>query len=257
MKISRFPWVMMILVMIFFYTPILVMTVMSFNESRYGSLWTGFSLKWYERLMHERNLWIALRTSLIVGIIATLCSTVLGTTAALALNRYRTWLQKVHYGLIYMPLIVPDILMGISLLVFFIAIFFPLGMTTIVIAHTTFCTSYVAMVILARLHNLDYSLIEAAYDLGANRWQMFSKVMLPLLSPAIISGALLAFTLSIDDFVITFFVAGAGTTTLPIYVYSMIKFGATPLINALSVILLSITTLAIFVTQRLSKEALS
>lgn len=257
MKTSRLPFCVMILVMIFFYTPILVMTVMSFNESRYGSVWTGFSLKWYERLLQERNLWIALRTSLIVGVFATIFSTVLGTTAALALNRYRSVLQKVHYGLIYMPLIIPDILMGISLLVFFIALFFPLGMTTIIIAHTTFCTSYVAMVILARLHNLDYSLVEAAYDLGANRWQMFSKVMIPLLSPAIVSGALLAFTLSIDDFVITFFVAGAGTTTLPIYIYSMIKFGATPLINALSVILLTITTVAIFITQRLSKEVIS
>jgi spermidine/putrescine transport system permease protein len=232
------------------------MAIMSFNESRYGSIWTGFSLKWYERLLQERNLWIALRTSLIVGVFATLFSTILGTTAALALHRYKTFIQKIHYGLIYLPLIIPDILMGISLLVFFVALFFPLGMTTIIIAHTTFCTSYVAMVVLSRLYNLDFSVVEAAYDLGATRLQMFRKVMMPLLSPAIISGALLAFTLSIDDFVITFFVAGAGTTTLPIYVYSMIKFGSTPLINALSVILLSITTIAIFITQRLSKETL-
>ena len=186
---------------------------------------------------------------------ATAVSVVLGTTAAIALHRFSSRLQKFHYTLIYTPLVVPEILMGISLLLFFAALNLELGLFTIFLAHVTFCISYVTMVVLGRLQDFDYAIVEAAQDLGAGWWATLWRVLLPLLLPGIVAGGLLAFTLSIDDFVITFFVAGPGSTTLPIRIYSMIKHGAPPLINALSSILLLITFLAVFFSQRLTKEA--
>lgn len=254
MNKSRLPLILTIAVLIFLYLPIAILAINSFNESRFGGEWTGFSLKWYYRLLQERTIWIALRNSLIVGFSATAASTILGILAAFSLYRYKTRLQKVHYGMIYTPLVIPDILMGISLLLFFVVINIKLSLFTIFIAHTTFCVSYVTMVILARLQNFDFSVVEAAQDLGAGHWTVFRRIIIPLLAPGIAAGAMLAFTLSIDDFVITFFVAGQGTTTLPIYIYGMIKFGSTPVINALSVILLAATFLIIMATQYLSEE---
>lgn len=254
MKRSKIPLIVTIAVIIFLYLPILVLIVNSFNESRFGGEWTGFTFKWYERLWEERSLWKALRNSMVIGLSATAVSTVLGTMAAWALYRFKTNLQKAHYGLIYFPLIIPDILMGISLLLFFVFFNWQLGLFTVFIAHTTFCISYVVMVVLAKLQQFDYSVVEAAQDLGANRWTLFRRIILPLITPGIVSGALLAFTLSLDDFVITFFVAGQGATTLPIFVYSMIKFGSTPVINALSAILLVVTFFIVYVTQSLSEE---
>lgn len=254
MKKSKFPTYVTIAVLIFLYLPIIVLLVNSFNDSRFGGEWNGFTLKWYQKLFYERALWQAFRNSLIVALSATIASAILGTTAALALYRYKTGLQKAHYGLVYVPLVIPDILTGISLLLLFIALNIKLGLFTVFITHTTFCLSYVTMVILSRLQNFDFSVIEAAQDLGANSWVVFRKVFMPLLMPGIAAGALLAFTLSIDDFVITFFVAGQGTTTLPIYIYSMIKYGSTPVINALSVILLTLTFIVIWLTQHLIEE---
>ncbi len=243
-----------ILVLIFLYVPIIVLIITSFNDSRFGGEWMGFTFKWYERLWNEHKMWYALRNSLIVGISATVASTILGTCAAFALHRYKTRLQKVHYGLIYTPLLIPDILTGISLLLFFVTVNVQLGLFTVFIAHTTFCMSYVTMVMLSKLQNFDFTLIEAAQDLGANTWTLTRRVLLPLLAPGLMAGALLAFMLSIDDFVITFFVAGQGVSTLPIYVYNMIKFGSTPIVNALSVLILVITFVFIFFTQSLSKD---
>lgn len=243
-----------ILVLIFLYVPIIMLIITSFNDSRFGGDWMGFTLKWYERLWYEHKMWYALRNSLIVGISATVASTILGTCAAFALHRYKTRLQKAHYGLIYTPLLIPDILTGISLLLFFVTVNIQLGLFTVFIAHTTFCMSYVTMVMLSKLQNFDFTLIEAAQDLGANTWTLTRRVLLPLLAPGLMAGALLAFMLSIDDFVITFFVAGQGVSTLPIYVYNMIKFGSTPIVNALSVLILVITFVFIFFTQSLSKD---
>jgi spermidine/putrescine transport system permease protein len=254
MSKSRLPFLMTWLVLLFLYLPIVILVINSFNESRFGGVWTGFSLKWYERLFQERAMWRALRNSLVVGVSATVVSTVLGTLAAFTLYRYKSALQKAHYVLIYTPLIIPDILMGIALLLFFVALNIQLGLLTVFIAHTTFCMSYVAMVVLARLQHFDYSVIEAAQDLGADTWIVWRRVIIPLLMPGIVAGALLAFTLSIDDFVITFFVAGQGAGTLPIYVYSMIKFGTTPIINALSAILLTLTFVIVMFIQFLIEE---
>jgi spermidine/putrescine transport system permease protein len=254
-KKSRFPLIITIAVLIFLYLPIVVLVINSFNESRFGGVWSGFSLKWYESLFETRSIWYAVYNTLVIAISATAASTILGGLAAFAIYRYKnSTLQKFNYGLIYTPLILPDILMGISLLVFFIFLNIKLGLFTIFIAHTTFCLSYVTMVLLSRLQNFDFALVEAAQDLGANNLQIFRKILLPLLTPGMMAGALLAFTLSIDDFVITYFVAGPGSTTLPIYVYGMIKFGSPQLINALSVLLLVVTFFIVWLTHRLIGE---
>ena len=257
MRRSRIPLYTTIAVLVFFYLPILVLIVHSFNASRFSGSWEGFSWRWYIRLFTERDIWHALRNTLVVAVGVTLVSMVLGTVAAFALHRYHSRLQRVHYTLIYTPLVVPDILMGMSLLLFFVALGVQLGLFTIFLAHTSFCVSYVAMVVLARLQDFDFSVIEAAQDLGANWWTATWRVLLPLLAPGIAAGGLLAFTLSIDDFVITFFVTGPGATTLPIQIYSMIKHGSPPIINALSTILLLVTFLVVWMVQHLTEGSSS
>jgi spermidine/putrescine transport system permease protein len=255
MKRSRFPLIITVAVLFFFYLPILILVVNSFNASRFESGWQGFSLRWYARLVHEPEIWQAARNSLIIAFSATGVSVILGTLAAFALHRFsKSRLQRFHYTLVYTPLVMPEILMGISLLMFFVASGVRLGLFSIFLAHVTFCISFVAMVVLARLQDFDYSIVEAAQDLGAGWWATIRKVLLPMLLPGLVAGGLLAFTLSIDDFVITFFVAGPGSTTLPIRVYSMIKHGSPPLINALSTILLLITFTAVAMSQRLSRS---
>lgn len=254
MKRSKIPFVITFLAFAFLYLPILILMINSFNESRFGGLWTGFSLRWYRQLFQDRGIWNALINSLIIGISATLVSTILGTFAAFALHRYKSFLQKIHFATIISPIIVPEILMGISLLLLFVGTYIPLGLITVFIAHTTFCICYVTVLVLTKLENFDFSIVEAALDLGANGWIVLRRILIPILAPGILSGALLAFTISLDDFIVTSFVAGPGSTTLPIYVYGMIKFGATPMINALSTILLTLTFICTCITQYLTKE---
>jgi len=231
-----------------------LLTSRSNSPARFSSRWQGFSLVWYRRLFESPEVWQALRNTLIIAVSVTAVAVVLGTAAAYALHRYgASRLQKVHYTLIYQPLVVPEILMGISLLMAFVASGVPLGLFTIFLAHVTFCVSFVAMTVLGRLQDFDFSIIEAARDLGASPWQSARKVLVPVLMPGIVAGALLAFTLSIDDFVITFFVAGPGSTTLPLRIYSMIKYGAPPMINALSTLLLVVTFTAVLASQRLAR----
>ena len=254
MKRSRFPIVLTAAVMAFFYLPILLLVANSFNPARFSSRWQGFSLVWYARLFESPEVWQALKNTLIIAVSVTAVSVVLGTAAAFALHRYgSSRLQRLHFTLIFQPLVVPEILMGISLLMFFVAAGVPLGLFTIFLAHVTFCVSYVAMTVLGRLQDFDFSVVEAARDLGASPWQSTRRVLLPMLMPGIVAGALLAFTLSVDDFVITFFVAGPGSTTLPLRIYSMIKYGAPPMINALSTLLLAVTFTAVLASQRLAR----
>jgi spermidine/putrescine transport system permease protein len=250
MSKSRIPFLTGLAVLGFFYLPILVLVVQSFNASRFGGHWGGFSLVWYERLFQNRGVWLALRNTLVVASVATVVSVILGTLSAWALHRYAGRLQRAHYLLIYSPLVMPDILMGISLLLLFVNLNINLGLLTIVLSHITFCVSYVAFTVLGRLQDFDHSLVEAAQDLGAGPGAILRRVLVPLLGPGIAAGALLAFTLSLDDFVVTFFVCGPGTTTLPVHVYSMMKHGSPALINALSVILMSFTFLIVLVSQR-------
>lgn len=257
MKHSKFCMVALVLVMVFLYLPIVVLILNSFNLSRYGGEWAGFTLKWYANLFSSSNreIWMAFQRSLIVAAAATVASCVLGTTAAIALHRWKGRLQTAHFGLIYTPLVMPEILMGISLLMMFTAIGVGCGMLTIFIAHVTFCVSYVTMTVLARLQDFDDRVIEAAYDLGASPWQAFFKVTLPILLPGIVAGGLLAFTLSIDDFVITFFVTGPGADTLPLKIYSMIKHSRQmPVINSLSTLMLVFTCVLVAASRLVSNR---
>jgi len=244
-----------LLVLAFFYLPISVLILNSFNPSRFGTSWQGFTLKWYERLLERDDLWAALGNSLQIATIASIAAMVLGTSAAFALQRYKSRLQSAHQLLITVPLVLPEILMGMSLLLLFVAIGQSLGMLTVTIAHVTFCISYVTLVVLARLQDFDFQIVDAARDLGATRFQAFWKVIIPLVAPGILAGGLLAFTLSIDDFVVTFFVKGPGSDTLPVVIYSMIKKSREfPVINALSTLLLIVTFLAVWGSQRLTEK---
>lgn len=257
MKVKRslWPFAITLLVLAFLYAPLLILVGNSFNESRFGGTWEGFTLKWYERLWEADEIWASVWVTLKIATGATLASMVLGTLAALALHRFRSRWQTVHHTLITLPLALPDILMGMSLLALFVALGMETGLLTLWIAHVTFCLSYVAMVVLGRLQDFDFTLLDAARDLGATPWQAARKVLLPLLAPGILAGGLLAFTLSIDDYVITFFVSGPGTTTLPLRVASMIRTSRQlPVINALSTILISITFIAAAVGFRLNRS---
>ncbi len=248
---SKFTKYITYLVMFFFYLPMVIMTVNSFNSSRFGVVWKGFTLKWYFKLCQDPQILNALLHSLIIGISSMIVAMLLGTIAAFCIYHFRSKYQMFQQFMIYSQLGIPDILMGMSLLLFFIAINIKLGLLTIFIAHVTFCISYVTLVVLGRFQDFDYSVIEAARDLGAGWSIIISKILLPFLMPGIIAGGLLAFTLSIDDFVITFFVTGSGSTTLPVYIYSMIRHGTPIIINALSVLFLVVTIIVVIITQKL------
>lgn len=258
MKPSRAPFITLIVVLVFFYLPILFLVINSFNNSRFASKWTGFSTRWYERLFERTDILAALGNSVKVATAASLFSMILGTAAAFALHRYKSKLQDAHRLLVTVPLVLPDILMGMSLLLLFVSFGMSLSLVTITVAHITFCLSYVALVVQARLQDFDFNVVEAAQDLGATKVQAFMKVTLPLLAPGILAGGLLAFTLSIDDYVITYFVKGPGSDTLPTLVYSMIKKSKDlPVINALSSLMLIVTFAVVFVSQRLTRPAAS
>jgi len=237
----------------FLYLPLLIVVIYSFNDSRLNAEWVGFTWKWYDKLFHNREMLTAAGNSLIIASSSALVATVLGTLAGMAMYRYR---MKLLPGLVLAPIAMPDILMGVSLLLFFIMLNMSLGLISITLAHITFCIGFVALSVQARMSSIDRSLTEAARDLGATPWQCFRKITLPLLAPGIIAGALMAFTLSIDDFVITFFVAGVGSSTLPLQIYSMVKIAVTPEVNAISTLLMLLTLILITLVARLSPGAL-
>lgn len=256
MKPSRVPLITTLLVLVFFYLPISALVLRSFNASRYTPEWRGFTWKWYERIADRDDLLLALGNSLKVAVGAALASMILGTAAAFALHRHPSRLQDFHGLLVRVPLVLPDILMGMSLLLLFVTAGMPLSLVTITLAHVTFCLSYVTLVVLARLEDFDFNVVEAARDLGAGRVAAFMKVTLPILAPGILAGGLLAFTLSIDDYVVTYFVKGPGADTLPTLVYSMIKKSKElPVINALSTLMLAVTFLVVLFAQRLTRRA--
>lgn len=232
-------------VYLFLYAPILVLMVFSFNSTRSTRTWEGFSTQWYVALWRDQSVLDAFYNSLLVGLSSTIIATTIGTLTAMALTRHRFRGQGFADSTIYAATVMPDIVVGVSLLVFFVAIGFGLGITTIIIAHVAFNISFVTIVVRARLSGMDQSIEEAARDLGANPLQTFLRVTLPLILPGVMAGALLAFTLSFDDFVITFFVSGVGSSTLPLKIYSMIKFGVSPVINALSTVILVATMVLI------------
>ncbi|HLE38326.1 MAG TPA: ABC transporter permease [Acidimicrobiia bacterium] len=236
------------LVFAFFYAPIFVLVVFSFNANNNVGIWTEPSLRWYREVFANESVMSALKNSLIVAAISTFFSTILGTMAALSLERFRFRGQRLYDGLIYLPIIIPEVTMAVMLLLFFAQGFQWLdaavgwspsfGLGTISLSHIAFNISFVAVVVRARLGQMDPRLEEAAADLYADRWQAFRRVTLPLIAPGVAGGALLALTLSLDDVVITNFVAGPGATTLPVYVFGLVRRGVTPLINAVSTLML-------------------
>jgi len=239
------------LMYVFLYAPILMLVFFSFNSTRSTQVWTGFSTEWYLELIRDQSILDAFRTSLVVGVTATVIATVIGTLTALAMTRYHFRGKTVADSTIYAATVMPEIVVGVSLLVFFVAAGFALGITTIIIAHVAFTISFVTIVVRARLSGMDQSVEEAAQDLGASPVETSLRVTLPLILPGVMAGALLAFTLSFDDFVITFFVAGVGSSTLPLKIYSMIRFGLSPAINALSTVVLVVTMILIFGGSRI------
>jgi len=249
----RFSLLMTIFGFVFLYLPIAILVIMSFNDARQGVAWNGFTLKWYSELFKNGDIWKAFWSTAWIAFTSAAIATVIGTFTAIGFYWRKGKFKRIGSITILSPLIFPDILMGISLLIFFIALKFPLGYPTILIAHITFCISYVAIVVNSRLEDFDYSIIEAARDLGAKNMQVILKVIIPSVFPAIIAAFLLSVTLSVDDFVITFFVTGPGATTLPLQIYSMIKMGVSPIINALSTILLVLTLFVSFLGVKFQK----
>ena len=235
----------------FLYVPLAIVVVYSFNDSRLNAEWVGFTLDWYRTLFGDSDMIAAAGNSLLIATSASLVSTVLGTAAGVAMHRYPTRLLSF---LVLAPIAIPEILMGVSLLIFFVLVSFTLGLVSVALAHIAFCIGFVAIVVRARLAGMDESLTEAARDCGATPWNAFRYVTLPLIMPGVIAGALMAFTLSIDDFVITFFTAGAGTVTLPLQIYSMIKIAVTPEVNAISALLMALTLAMIVAASRLAPD---
>ncbi len=245
------------LVMVFLYIPILILIIFSFNDARIITGWKGFTLKYYAQLWTNDAIKEAFRNTMLIAALSTLISTVLGVLTALGLENKRFKGRKGLLALIYTPLVIPDILMGVSLALLFNFTRVNTGMVTVLIAHITFCLSYTVIVIQSRLADFDYSLVEAAMDLGARPATTFFRIKLPLMLPGIIAAALLAFTLSIDDFIITFFTSGRGFDTLPIYVEGTIRRGTITTINSLSTLMIAFTLFLVVVTKRIRKTLIS
>ncbi len=233
--------------LIFLYVPIVTLIAFSFNDSRRNIVWKGFSLKYYEKALNNEGLLIAFGNSLTIAFVSTLVSILLGAMVAVLLWRFRFPAKGPYEGAMALPIVIPEICMGIAMLVFFARIGWPSGLVwpfnlgSIIIAHISFSFPFAAMVVRARLANFNRELEEAAKDLGASEWQTFRDILIPYMRPGLVAGALLAFTLSLDDFVITFFTSGPETVTFPVKVYSMVRFSVTPEVNAASTVLIAIT----------------
>ncbi|MEP6667483.1 MAG: ABC transporter permease [Nocardioidaceae bacterium] len=254
MRTARNPWLtaFAILIYAFLFAPIVGLIIYSFNASRRNFTWVGFTTDWYPKLFANRALLDALSVTLQVAVVAVIAATVLGSLLGLAMARHKFPGSGSTEVLILLPMVTPEIIMGISLLIFFGQLFGQNGsLLQIAIAHITFCISYVAVVVRARARGMDPHLEEAARDLGSSSLGAFWHVTLPLIAPAVGAGAMLAFALSFDDLVVTSFNAGVGSTTLPIFIYSSIRFGVTPQINAISTIIVAVVALALFVGWRL------
>lgn len=239
----------------FLYIPILILVIYSFNESKLVTVWAGFSVKWYGELFQNQAFLNAAWVTLKVGVLSSTAATVLGTMAAYVMVRGGRFFGRTLFsGMIYAPLVMPEVITGLSLLLLFIAIGMDRGVMTIVLAHTTFSMCYVSVVVSSRLVSFDQSLEEAALDLGCTPFDAFKSVTLPIIAPAVISGWLLAFTLSLDDLVIASFAAGPSSTTLPIKIYSAVRLGVSPEINALSTIMIGIVAFGVITASLVSKR---
>lgn len=240
---SKFAYIYVAVLTIFTYVPILLTVIYSFNESKLSTVWAGFSLKWYKELFRDRDLQEALINSLILAGLSCMCAVIIGTTGALGMHNRKSKLDNMVAGIAMLPIMIPEIILGMVFLAIFSFMDLPFGMLTLVIAHTTFCVPYVYSMVKARLVGMDKALEEAALDLGASSVRVFFDITLPLIMPAVLSGVMLSFAMSFDDVVISIFVTGPKVNTLPIKIYTQLKTGVTPEINALATIMLFITIL--------------
>jgi spermidine/putrescine transport system permease protein len=263
LEYSRKLWVRLWLfaTFVFLYAPIAILILFSFNDSRRNIVWRGFTLDYYEKAWNNASLIEAFTNSLVIGLISTAISTVVGALLALALWRFRFPGKPVLEGAMALPIVIPEICMGVALMAFFqrtswpTDLGWPLNLGPIIIGHVAFSFPFVAVVVRARMAGFDRALEEASKDLGAGEWQTFCRVTLPYMKPGLIAGALLAMTLSLDDFVITFFTSGPETLTFPVKVYSMVRFGATPEVNAASTVLIVVTVVLTLIAMQLQRPA--
>jgi putrescine transport system permease protein len=252
---SRFNITSVVLGFAFLYLPIVLLVIFSFNESRLVTVWGGFSTKWYAELFRNQGLMDAAWVTLRVGVISATVATVLGTLAALALTRYTRFRGRVLFsGMVFAPLVMPEVITGLSLLLLFVAIDLDRGFLTVTLAHITFSMCFVAVVVQSRLMSFDRSLEEAAMDLGAPPVKTFFQVTLPVIAPAVVSGWMLAFTLSLDDLVIASFASGPGATTLPMKIYSQVRLGVTPEINAACTLMIGIVAAGVLAASIVNKR---
>lgn len=251
-KVS-FSSTILLIVLLFLFLPLVIIAVFSFNEGK-AIVWSGFSLKWYAALFLEsEKLWHSFGNSVLIAFISALISVAIGTFAGLGVQWYRFRGRGYVQAVSLLPMVLPEVVIGMSTLIFFSAINIPLGFLSIIIAHITFCLPFVFLLVLARLEEFDFSIVEVARDLGATERQTLFKVIIPAIFPAILSGFFMSVTLSLEDFVITFFVSGPGSTTLPLYVFSMVRYGISPVINALSLIMILGTMLIAFMFRNFLK----
>jgi len=241
-------------VYLFLYIPILILVIYSFNDSKYSTNWQGFTLSWYTQLIADGPLMEAFVNSLVIAFASSVSATILGTLGAFAFYRYRFPGRKVMYTFIYIVMMSPDIVMGISLLMFFIILGMETGALTLLLAHITFCLPFVVVTVFSRISGFDRNIIDVAKDLGATELQMFRHIMLPMLMPAIIAGWLLSFTLSLDDVVVSFFTTGPYFEILPLKIYSMVRLGIKPEINALSAVMFLLSLITVTVAHLVTKE---
>ena len=253
-KISN---IFLAVLLIIMYIPIVVVVIYSFNASKQTIIWGGFTTSWYGEMLRDRSLLEALRNSLILGLISSAAAGIIGTLAAVGMARVDFRTKGLLEYVSMLPIMIPEIILGMVFLVFFSLLGLPFGMTTLIIAHTAFCIPYVYTMVKGRLVGLDRSLAEAAKDLGASEFRVFFDITLPLISPAIVSGMLLAFAMSLDDVVISIFVTGARTNTLPIKIYTQLKTGVSPKINALCTLMLIVTFLLVFLSHKIGKKGTS
>ncbi|MFT4232533.1 MAG: ABC transporter permease [Leucobacter sp.] len=260
LRLKDFPGMALIAVvsLVFLYVPILITTVYAFNDGDTALVWEGFSLRWFGEVMQNASLLSAVGVSLQIAIVATIVSMVISILFALAVEQLRAKGSAIAMGILSAPLVIPEIVLAVATLGFIRLIGLPPGMTALMLAHTSFCIPFALMPVRARLQGLGTSYFEAATDLGASAWQMFRRVTLPLLVPGIISGAVLAFVISLDDFIISNFLAASGSTPLPVYLFSMIRRGASPSVNVVATLLLVlaivVTTITFLQSQRRSKQ---
>ncbi len=254
MKKLKFSKIFLVIVMALIYLPILVVVIYSFNENKISGIWSGFSWKWYEELFRDIDMFVALKNSLILATLSSVLSAVIGTLGAVGIRRSALRAKNQIEYLTMLPVMIPEIILGMLFMAFFSALGVPFGMTTLVIAHSTFCVPYIYTVVKGRLDGIDLGTLEAARDLGAKEYQVFLNIMLPQLLPAVISGMLLAFAMSLDDVVISIFVTGVNTNTLPIKIYSQLKTGVTPEINALCTLMLLATIIIIVLSTIIGRK---